>query len=132
MAKESGLGWTTTSDPAVGGSPNDVSNDVLSLTLATPKAVQDITGLDKSAHERLTLLADFSCNLTVAFNDASNRAFATFKAVEGPKSLSNAISGQTLAVEALQTDFGFNRGAGGEVTNTVPFVLQSGTVPAWA
>jgi hypothetical protein len=43
--------------------------------------VQDITGLDKSANERLLLLADFSISLAGVFNDASNMSHDVFKTV---------------------------------------------------
>ncbi len=57
MAKISGLPVTITiqNSSAVA---KDVSNDIGDIVLDLPFAVQDVTGLDKSAHERLVLLAD--------------------------------------------------------------------------
>jgi hypothetical protein len=35
-----------------------IKNDITNWQMATPRGVQDITGVDKSANERLLLLAD--------------------------------------------------------------------------
>ena len=37
--------------------PRTISNDVTEFSMSTPVALQDITGVDKSAHERLALLS---------------------------------------------------------------------------
>ena len=62
MAKESGLGMSVAVDDS-GGSARTISNDVTNMDFATPRNEQDITGMDKSAIERLLLLADFSVTL---------------------------------------------------------------------
>ena len=80
MAKESGLGMSVIIDDS-GGSARTISNDITNLDWATPRAEQDITGLDKSATERLLLLADFSVTLNGVFNDASNMSHDVFKTV---------------------------------------------------
>lgn len=49
-----------------------ISNDVTEFSFQTPRALQDITGVDKSAHERLLVLADSSFSLKGVFNTASN------------------------------------------------------------
>ena len=77
MAKESGLGLTVTVDD-VGGTPRAISNDVTNLTFGMPSAVEDVTGVNSSAHERLHLLADFTTALTLGFNDAASMSFAVF------------------------------------------------------
>src|SRR5262249_49351406 len=60
MAKATGIGWTTLSVDDSSGTPVVIKNDVTNLQFATPRGVQDVTGVDKSAIERLLLLADFS------------------------------------------------------------------------
>jgi len=70
MAKESGLGMSVIIDDS-GGSARTISNDITTIDISTPREEQDITGLDKSAHERLLLLADFSVSISGVFNDAS-------------------------------------------------------------
>ena len=71
MAKESGLGWTAMSvDTQSDGTLRDIRNDCTNFEFATPRAVQDVTGVDKFAMERLLLLADMSLTLNGVFNDA--------------------------------------------------------------
>lgn len=135
MAKESGLGWTTCSVDDSSGTARDLRNDVTNLQFATPRGVQDVTGIDKSAMERLLLLADFSITLNGVFNDATGRAHDVFKTVSStsvPRTVSLAVSGQTLAVECLFTDYPITRSNSGELTWSSPGVLADGTVPTWA
>ncbi|MFD9256925.1 hypothetical protein [Streptomyces sp. NPDC059538] len=135
MAKESGLGWTTCSVDDASGTPQDVKNDVTNLQFATPRAVQDVTGIDKSAMERLLLLADFSITFNGVFNDAANKSHAVFKTVPSTsvaRTVSLAVSGQTLANECLFTDYPLTRADSGELTFAVPGVLSDGTVPTWS
>lgn len=135
MAKENGLGWTTCSVDDSAGTPVAIKNDITNLQFSTPRAVQDVTGIDKSAMERLLLLADFSITLNGVFNDAASQAHTTFKTVPStsvPRTVSLAISGQTLANECLFTDYALTRGNGGELTFAAPGVLSDGTVPTWS
>ncbi|MFI5524979.1 hypothetical protein [Streptomyces platensis] len=134
MAKESGLGWTTCSVDDAAGTPRDIRNDITNLQFATPRAVQDVTGIDKSAMERLLLLADFSITLNCVFNDAANRMHDVFKTVPSTsvaRTTTLAVSGQTLANEVLYTDYPLSRSDSGELTAAVPGVLADGTVPTW-
>lgn len=134
MAKESGIGWSLAVDDSA-GTPRTITNDVTNLTINTPRAEQDITGLDKSAHERLLLLADMSEALNGVFNDASNMSHAVFKTVPSTsvaRTVTNGISGQTLAGELLFTDYAMTRAADGSFTWSAPGVLADGTVPTWA
>ncbi|WP_424891786.1 hypothetical protein [Streptomyces sp. XH2] len=134
MAKESGLGWTTCSVDDSSGTARAIKNDVTHLQFATPRAVQDITGIDKSAMERLLLLADFSVTLNGVFNDAANQSHDVFKTVPSTsvtRTITLAVSGQTLANEVLFTDYPLTRSNSGELTWAVPGVLADGTVPTW-
>lgn len=135
MAKESGIGWSVCSVDDAGGSVQDIKNDVTNLQFATPRGVQDVTGVDKSAIERLLLLADFSVTLNVVFNDAAGASFQVFKTVPSTsvaRTTTLTVSGQTLANEVLYTDFPLTRAQTGELTASVPGVLASGVVPTWA
>lgn len=135
MAKESGLGWTTFSVDDSGGTARAIKNDITSFPFSTPRAVQDITGVDKSAIERLLLLADFSTTPTGVFNDATNQAHDVFKTVPSTsvaRTVTLTVSGQTLANECLFTDYALTRAASGELTWSAPGVLADGTVPTWA
>ena len=142
MAKESGLGWTTCSIDDGAGTDNvvDIKNDVTSLDFATPRGVQDTTGIDKSANERLLLLADFSVNLSGVFNDAATDSWLEAFAAAGKgvgdssaaRTLTLTISDQTLANEIVLTDMSMSRSATGEFTWSVPGALATGVVPAWS
>lgn len=135
MAKESGLGWSTLSVDDSSGTAKAIKNDITNLEFATPRGVQDVTGIDKSAIERLLLLADFSITLNGVFNDATGQAHDVFKSVPStsvPRTVSIGVSGQTLACETLFTDYQLTRADSGELTWQAPGVLADGTVPTWA
>lgn len=135
MAKASGLGWTTCSVDDASGTAKTIKNDITDLQFATPRAVQDVTGIDKSAMERLLLLADFSITLKGVFNAATGQAHDVFKTVPSTsvaRTTSLTVNGVSLNNEVLYTDYPLNRSASGELTFSVPGVLADGTVPTWA
>jgi hypothetical protein len=138
MAKESGLGLSCTVDDSA-GTGRDISNDITGgITISTPSGVQDVTGLDKSAMERLLLLADAVITLNGTFNDAANMSHAVFKdyrtilAGQVGRTVAFAHSGQTLSLELVFTDYQLNRAADGSLTWTAPGQLADGTVPTWS
>lgn len=135
MAKESGLLWTTASVDDSSGTARAIKNDFTNIQFSTPRGVQDVTGLDKGAYERLLLLADFSFTGNGVFNDSANMSHDVFKTVPSTsvaRTVTLAVSGQTLANETLFTDYALTRAASGELTFSVPGVLADGTVPTWA
>jgi hypothetical protein len=135
MAKETGLGWTTFSVDDSAGAAKAIKNDVTSLPFTTPRGVQDVTGLDKSAFERLLLLADYTVTPAGVFNDAADFSHAVFKTVPSTsvnRTVTITVSGQTLANECLFTDYSLTRAAEGSLTWTAPGVLADGTVPTWS
>lgn len=132
MAKETGLGQTALNVDDASGTPRDIRNDINSWDLSTPYAMQDTTGVDKSASERLALLADLTGNLNGIFNPAANRLHAVMSGdLRVVRTIGFTISGQSLSAECYITDYAVNRAAGGEFTSKCPFVLQDGTVPDW-
>lgn len=136
MAKESGLGWTTLSVDNSSGTPVAIKNDITNLAIATPRAVQDVTGIDKSAFERLLLLADASFTLNGVYNDdastGSHTVFKTVPSTSVARTTTATVSGQTLAPELLYTDYALTRADDGALTWSTPGVLSDGTVPAWS
>jgi hypothetical protein len=139
MAKESGLGWTTYQVDDSSGALQDLRTDTTSLSFATPRAVQDITGLDKSAMERLLLLADMTQTPAGVFDDGANLAHVVFKTV--PSTSVNresviTISGQTIGsspvLTFVVTDFPYTRAQSGEFTWTAPMSLANGALPTWS
>lgn len=135
MAKETGLGWTTLDVDDAAGTPQDLRNDVTNFQFATPRGVQDVTGIDKFAMERLLLLADFSITLNGVFNPAATFSHAVLSTVPSssvPRTTTIVVSAQTLANEVLYTDYSLNRNQDGSLTWSSPGVLSDGTVPTWS
>ncbi|MCX4703861.1 hypothetical protein [Streptomyces sp. NBC_01373] len=135
MAKSTGLGQTTLSVDDASGTARDIRNDITNWQLATPRGVQDVTGVDKSANERLLLLADASITLNGVHNPSANRQHDVLKTVSSTsvaRTVTNTINGVTLACEMLFSDYQLSRSDSGELTWSAPGALADGTVPTWA
>jgi hypothetical protein len=137
MAKSTGLAWTTLGVGDSSNSVQDIRNDVTNLAFTTPRAVQDVTGIDKSAKEVLLLLADFTITLTGVFNPAANLSHAVFSTVPSTsvlRTVNIVVNTKTLDQSAavMFTDYANTRATGGEFTWTAPGVLGSGAVPTWS
>lgn len=138
MAKQTGLAWTALSVDDSAGGVRDIRNDVTNFNWATPRGVQDVTGIDKSAMERLLLLADFSITINGVANFGAvpsatiHGVFATVPSTSVLRTTTITIGGKTLAPEVYYTDYALTRAASGELTVTAPGVLGDGTVPTWA
>ena len=112
-----------------------IKNDITNLQFATPRGVQDVTGIDKSAYERLLLLADFSVTLTGVFDPGANLAHAVFSTVPSTsvaRLITMVTNGKTLAPTCILTDYSITRATGGALTFSVPGVLSNGVVPTWS
>ncbi len=132
MAKETGLAQTTLSIDNDAGVLKDVKNDVTNWDFTTPFGVQETTGVDKSAIERLLLLADLSGTLNGVFNPTADRIHAVLSGnLRVVRTLTQVVSAKTFSNEVLFTSYGLTRAAGGELTVQAPFVLADGTVPVW-
>lgn len=132
MAKQSGLGWTTCSVDDAAGSAQDIRNDFTNLQFSTPYNVQEITGLDKSAMERLLLLADCTGTLNGIFNPSANKLHAVFSGdLRVIRTLALTVGGKSLNNEVLFSEYNLTRAASGEFTTQHPFLLADGTTPAW-
>jgi len=134
MAKQGGMGFAVAVDDAA-GSPQTISNDITNLAYSTPRGVQDVTGVDKSAIERLLLLADMSVTLNGVHNNAANLSHAVFKTVPSTsvqRTTTLTISSQVLAGELLYSDYATTRAQDASLTWTAPGVLANGAVPTWA
>lgn len=133
MAKSTGLGWTTLSVDTSAPTLTDIRNDVTNFEFSTPRAVQEVTGIDKSAMERLLLLADFSITLNGVFNAAlSHTVFEDVGSTDVVRTVSITVASQSLSNECLLTDYALTRADDGALTWSVPGVLQDGTVPTWS
>ncbi len=134
MAKESGMGITTLTVDNSSSSPKAIKNDITNFAYSTPRGVQDVTGVDKSAMERLLLLADASLDLNGVFNketDMSHDIFKTVPSTSVARLVTLVVSGQTLAPTLLFSDYALNRAADGSLTWVAPGALAGGAVPTW-
>lgn len=135
MAKQSGLAWSTfTIEESDGTTARDLRNDITNFQVATPRGVQDVTGLDKSAYERIMLLADLSYTLTGVYNPSAQKSHQVFRTVSSSDTQRTTVCGigsESLTSQILYTDYSLQRGADGTFVWTVPGVLADGTVPTW-
>jgi len=135
MAKQSGLGDYIAVDDS-GGTARDISNDITSYSVNIPQNLFDVTGIDKSAMERLVGLGDGTVSLNGVFNSASNKSHDVFKTRTGTRTVTLAVGGNTssnpeLAMEMLVTEYNIERGDDGALNWTAGLSLQSGTTPTW-
>ncbi len=116
------------------GSAKTISNDITSVQWTQPSEVQDITGVDLSAMERLSLLADFTVTLQGVTNFTADKSHDVFKNV-GCTMVTRTVtlthSGQILANEVLFNDYEMQRAANGARTWQAPGQLNSTIVPVW-
>lgn len=134
MAKQGGFPFSIAVDDAAAAAQT-ISNDVTNFAFATPRGVQVVTGVDKSAEERILLLADFSITLNGVFNTAANMSHAVFKTVPSSsvvRTVTLGVASQTLANECVFSDYSLTRGADGSLVWTAPGLLSNGTVPTWS
>ena len=135
MPKESGLGWTTLTVDESGAANSDIKNDTTNFDVSIPRGSQDVTGLDSSAVERLQLLADCAFNFNGIFNPAANKSHVVFKTVGSTsvtRTVTIAISSQSMPNEINFTDYVLTRAATGEFTWSAPGQLNSTVVPTWS
>lgn len=135
MAKSTGLGAAVAIDDSA-GTPRTISNDIDSFDLSTPRNLQDITGVDKSAMERLAVLVDGKVTINGFFNPAatpsSHAVFSTVPSTSVNRTSSFTIQAKVLAMEILYSDYQFKRGTNGDASFSAPGELADGTVPTWA
>jgi hypothetical protein len=136
VAKTSGLGATISLEDS-SLSAQTISNDVTEFSMATPRAVQDTTGVDKSAHERLQLLADCTFSLKGVYNAAANMSHAVLSSMSSTSVQRAAVVTPTaseypfLGANVYVASYDVSRPATGELTWASELQLADGTTPAW-
>lgn len=138
MAKQSGIPAKLQVDDA-GGTLRDISDNVTSINLTTPRGVFDVTGLDKSGIERLLGLADGNVALTGAFDPATNKQHDVFKTVPTTsvqRTVTYDPSGigtgaPRLTMEMLFSNYDLARSQDGNLVWTATGQLANGTAPTW-
>lgn len=136
MAKTTGLGWTTATVGDSTNTPQAIKNDITDVDFGTPRAVIDVTGIDKSAYERLLGLADFTLTLKGAANFAAGAtAHTVFKTVPSTsvnRTVTLTVAGVTMANNCIFTDYKINRSPNGALMWDAPGLLADGSTPTWA
>lgn len=116
MAKQSGLGDNLYVDGY------DVSGDIGSIgRISTPRPLFEVTGIDKSAIERIPGLRDGGMEYSAFFNDATDQAHAVFAGLLTTDQLVTYCRGTTLgnpaaALVAKQLNYDPSRGSDGSLT----------------
>jgi hypothetical protein len=136
MAKQGGLGEVITVADAT-STVYTITNDITNWTLSTPRATQDVTGVDKSANEIILLLATISVTYNGVFNAATDMSHEVFSSVPSTsvqryqtlQPTSSTVP--TLSFNTLFTDYQLTRAATGELTWQVPGSGNDGSVPTW-
>lgn len=114
-----------------------ISDDVTEFGLSTPRAAQDVTGVDVYAHQRLLLLADASCSLKGVFNNAANMSNMVISTMSSTSVLRSV---QVTPTASTKPYLGFNgyissydvaRSATGELTWSSEIMLGDGNTPTW-
>lgn len=119
MSKQSGLG----DNLYIAG--YDLSGDINALgNIGGGPAVQEVTGIDKSAMERIGLLRDGRMQMTSFFNPATDRAHDRFSALPTTDVIMTYFRGTTLGgssanLVAKQLNYDGTRADSGEFTFAV-------------
>ncbi len=135
MSKQTGIALTTLSVDNASGVAKDIRPQVTNWDLAMPRGVQDVTGQDATAMDRLLLLADSSINLAGAVDAAADQQHDVFKTVPTTsvaRTVTIDAGTPTLGNEYLFTDYTWTRAADGSLVWAAPGVLTGGTFNAWA
>ncbi len=135
MAKIAGTGTYVAVDDSA-GAWQDISNDISSISINLPTNMLDVTGLDKSANERIGGLQDGSIGLEGYFNAASNKSHDVFKTRSTARTVTIAIGGNTtgnprLAGEYLIENYDISLGDDRSLTWSATLQLADGAVPTW-
>lgn len=131
MAKKAALGALL----HVGG--RNISGDTASIeSMDFRRAMDDITGLDKSAHERLPLLADGELNFTCFFNDATLQEHTAFSGLTTADVISTFHQSQTLGdvamgIIAKQINYAPTRNPDGSLRENVQMLINGFPGPEW-
>ncbi len=130
MAKGSGLAQ----DYYYGGF--DLSGDTNSITKCGPaRPAIDVTGINKSAHERINGLSDGEISFNVLFNDATGQEHDALKGLPSADVLLMYLTGTTrgdpvACLTAKQINFNWSRPADGSLIGSVQ-ALGQGVPVEW-
>jgi hypothetical protein len=138
MAKRTGLGQKFYIVQIGSGPAYDISGDVGSIDTADCMvATLDVTGIDKSAHERIPGLGDGKLQYTGFWDNAAGGQHAVVHALDGLPvrglwcGSANEGDGLAFAVSGILTNYPATRAAGGALTAKPTIDGYSGDLPDW-
>lgn len=105
--------------------------------MSTPRGVQDVTGVDVYAHQRLLLLADCSFSLKLVFDNAANMGHQVLSTMSSTSVLRSAQITPTaseypfLGANVYISTYDVARSATGELTSSAELMLGDGALPTW-
>lgn len=105
MAKISGIPTSFSIDDTT-GSPVTFSNDVGTVNLDITQAVQDVSGLDVTGTERITLRGDWTASFTGFMSDPATNVIAVFGDIRNARTLVVTYPSRTFTGECVITSFG--------------------------
>lgn len=135
MAKVAGfLSGLTVKDN--GGTVRDIKNDTTDMSLNTSTGQLDITGLDKTAMERMNLRNDVTVSMNGIVNNASNMQHDVFKTTQVAGAVAREIvmttvAGPVFTVTVLFGNYTVTPGADGSLKWSASGALSNGTAGAW-
>ena len=133
MAKQTGIALDALSVDDASGTPVDIRASVTNWDLAFPRGIQDVTGQNAAAMDRLGLLADSSVNLTGVVDAAtSHLVFKTVPTTSVGRTVTIDAGTPSVANEYFFTDYTWTRAQDGSLVWAAPGVLTGGVINAWA
>lgn len=114
----------------------DLSGDVGAIGgISTPRSVHDVTGLDKSAMERILGLADVQAAYDAFFNDAGDLWTELSALPIADRSMiwafGPAIGDPGFGATVKHIDFPLSRGADGGLSSSPSAQGSAGAIPGW-
>jgi hypothetical protein len=132
--KQTGIGVTINIDNSAGVA-KDISNDITNWDLGQPRGVQDVTGQNQTAMDRLLLLSDGTYNATGVVNPDADKSHSVFNSVATTavaRTVLTDLGTPTVSGEFFPTDYAITRDASGTLIWAVPMVLTGGVPVVWA
>jgi hypothetical protein len=136
LAKVSGLGATVVVADDTDANQT-ISDDVTEFGMSTPRGVQDVTGVDVYAHQRLLLLADCTFSLKLIFDNAANMGHMVLSTMSSTSVLRSVQITPTateypfLGANCYVSTYDVARSATGELTSSSELMLGDGQLPTW-
>lgn len=132
MAKFAGLSVVLNVDNT-SGTPVNVSNDVMTISHKGSIGEQVVTGLDKTAAERLQLLEDAEYTITGKGIPSSASRVVLWENLRTTRTMTvDFPDSATLSYEVFFYDLQISRGEDAGADWSLTMRLNNGTAPAWS